>query len=34
MIPVFRPFITKKDKQSVLSALNKGEISGNLEKYE
>lgn len=29
MIPVFRPFITKKDKQSVLSALNKGEISGN-----
>ena len=29
MIPVFRPLITKKDKKSVLSALQKGEISGN-----
>ena len=29
MIPVFRPLISKKDKKSVLSTLNKGEISGN-----
>lgn len=29
MIPVFRPLITKKDKKSVLSALKRGEISGN-----
>jgi len=32
MIPVFRPLISKKDKASVLSALNKGEISGNFGK--
>ena len=29
MIPVFTPLISKKDKKSVLSTLNKGEISGN-----
>ena len=29
MIPVFKPIITKKNKKSVLHALNKGEISGN-----
>ena len=29
MIPVFRPLITKIDKKSVLSALERGEISGN-----
>ena len=32
MIPVFKPLITKKDKISVLRALNNGEISGNFGK--
>ena len=32
MIPVFKPLISKKDKKSVVSALNKGEISGNFGK--
>ena len=31
MIPVFRPLITKRQK-SVLSALTRGEISGNFGK--
>ena len=32
MIPVFKPLISKKDKISVLRALNNGEISGNFGK--
>ena len=32
MIPVFKPLISSKNKKAVLSALNRGEISGNFGK--